>query len=98
MRPRAFFVVGNYLETAPDLVRRMVNEGHIVGNHTYHHYDMSKISDPASFRKELSDVETLFEQTTGAVMKNTTARRRAFTARKTSRWQRTSATGRYFGV
>ena len=67
--PACFFVVGNYLETAPDLVRRMVNEGHIVGNHTYHHYDRSKISDPASFRKELSDVETLFEQTTGEVMK-----------------------------
>ena len=67
--PACFFVVGNYLETAPDLVRRMVNEGHIVGNHTYHHYDMSKISDAASFRKELSDVETLFEQTTGEVMK-----------------------------
>ena len=66
--PACFFVVGNYLETAPELVRRMVNEGHIVGNHTYHHYDMSKISDAASFRKELSDVETLYEQTTGEVM------------------------------
>ena len=65
--PACFFVVGNYLETAPELVRRMVNEGHIVGNHTYHHYDMSKISDAASFRKELSDVETLYEQTTGEV-------------------------------
>ena len=32
--PACFFVVGNYLETAPELVRRMVNEGHIVGNHT----------------------------------------------------------------
>lgn len=66
--PACFFVVGNYLETAPELVRRMVNEGHIVGNHTYHHYDMSKISDAASFQKELSDVETLYEQTTGEVM------------------------------
>ena len=66
--PACFVVVGNYLETAPELVRRMVNEGHIVGNHTYHHYDMSKISDAASFRKELSDVETLYEQTTGEVM------------------------------
>ena len=67
--PACFFVVGNYLETAPELVRRMTNEGHIVGNHTYHHYDMSKIADPASFRKELSDVETLYEQTTGEAMK-----------------------------
>ena len=44
--PAAFFVVGNYLETSPDLVKRMVSEGHIVANHTYHHPDMSKISDP----------------------------------------------------
>lgn len=64
----AFFVVGNYIEQNPDLVRRMLREGHLVGNHTYHHYDMSKISDAASFWKELSDVETLYEQTTGEVM------------------------------
>ncbi len=43
--PAAFFVVGNYLETSPDLVKRMISEGHIVANHTYHHPDMSKISD-----------------------------------------------------
>ena len=67
--PACFFVVGNYLETAPDLVRRMTNEGHIVGNHTYHHYDMSKIADATSFRKELSDVETLYEEITGETMK-----------------------------
>ena len=41
----AFFVVGNYLETSPELVRRMAEEGHTVANHTYHHYDMSQISD-----------------------------------------------------
>ena len=34
----AFFVVGNYIEQNPDLVRRMLREGHLVGNHTYHHY------------------------------------------------------------
>ena len=39
-----FFVVGNFLETSPDLVRRMTQEGHIIGNHTYHHPDMSQIS------------------------------------------------------
>ncbi len=33
--PAAFFVVGNMIESAPDLIRRMVAEGHIVGNHTY---------------------------------------------------------------
>ena len=61
----AFFLVGNYIEKNPDLVRRMVEEGHIVGNHTMHHPDMSKISDPDSFSKELKDLETLFTETTG---------------------------------
>lgn len=64
-----FFVVGNYLETSPELVKRMVEEGHIVGNHTYHHPDMSKISDKQSFEKELKDLENLYTQVTGQTMK-----------------------------
>ena len=63
--PAAFFLVGNYLEKNPDLVRRMVNEGHIVGNHTMHHPDMSKIADRANFEKELLDFEALFTEITG---------------------------------
>ena len=66
--PAAFFLVGNYLETSPDLVKRMVEEGHIVGNHTYHHPDMSQISAKEAFQKELSDLETLFEEITGQPM------------------------------
>lgn len=50
------------------MVKRMVEDGHTVGNHTYHHYDMSKISDPAVFRKEMDDVRTLFQETTGTEM------------------------------
>lgn len=64
----AFFVVGNYIETSPELVKRMVEEGHIVGNHTYHHPDMSKISDKEAFAKELSTLEELYKQTTGQDM------------------------------
>ncbi len=67
--PATFFVVGNYIETAPELVKRMIAEGHTVGNHTYHHPDMSKMSSKESFEKELGDLETLFEQTTGQKMK-----------------------------
>ena len=63
-----FFVVGHFLESAPEQVKRMVEEGHTVGNHTYHHYDMSKISDPAVFRKEMDDVRELFKETTGTEM------------------------------
>ena len=64
----AFFLVGNYIERNADLVRRMVEEGHIVANHTMHHYDMSKLSDKAAFQKELTDLETLFRETTGTEM------------------------------
>ena len=63
--PATFFVVGNYLETSPELVKQMVAEGHTVGNHTFHHPEMSKISDAASFEKELKDVETLYQKITG---------------------------------
>ena len=61
----AFFLVGNYMERNADLVRRMVDEGHIVGNHTMHHYDMSKLTDKAAFQKELTDLEDLFREKTG---------------------------------
>ena len=63
--PAAFFLVGNYIEKNADLVRRMVDEGHIVGNHTMHHPDMSRISEQSAFEKELTDLEDLFRQTTG---------------------------------
>ena len=66
--PAAFFLVGNYMQTHPDLVRRMVSEGHIVGNHTMHHPDMSKIADEAAFRKELEGVEALYKEITGQEM------------------------------
>ena len=66
--PAAFFLVGNYLEKNADLVRRMVEEGHIVANHTMHHYDMSRLTDKASFEKELSDLEELYHQVTGQQM------------------------------
>ena len=61
----AFFLVGNYIEKNADLVRRMVAEGHTVGNHTMHHPDMSKIADRAAFEKELHDLETLYKETAG---------------------------------
>ena len=66
--PAAFFVVGTYIEQNPELVRRMAAEGHTVGNHTWHHYDMSKIADRATFEQELSSVEAAYEQAVGSPM------------------------------
>lgn len=63
--PAAFFLVGNYLEKNPDLVKRMVAEGHIVGNHTMHHPDMSVVRERATLEAELTDFEALFTKITG---------------------------------
>lgn len=60
--PATFFVVGNFLKTSPDLVKRMVKEGHIVGNHTLNHLDASKFSSKEEFQKELSGVEDLYKE------------------------------------
>lgn len=62
--PAAFFVVEPYIKENPDIVLRMVNDGHIVGNHTHHHPNMSA-KDKDSFIKELRDVEAAFLQLTG---------------------------------
>ena len=63
--PAAFFVVGHMIESAPDIVRRMAAEGHVVGNHTFHHPDMSSISQQDAFQKELDSLAQLYQQTTG---------------------------------
>ena len=61
----AFFLVGNYLETKPELVKRMAAEGHIVGNHTFSHPDMSAISTVEAFSDELLKLEKKYKEITG---------------------------------
>lgn len=65
--PAAFFIVGHYLESSPELVKRMCEEGHIVGNHSFHHPDMSSMSE-GEFQEELSQLETLYQETIGEEM------------------------------
>ena len=66
--PAAFFLVGNYIEENQKLVKRMVAEGHTVGNHTMHHPDMSAISEKEAFADELCQLEELFESVTATPM------------------------------
>lgn len=54
--PATFFVTGHYVETEPELVKRMVNDGHIVGNHSYTHPDFTTMS-KEEMKKELDLVE-----------------------------------------
>ena len=60
-----FFVMGHFLESAPDLVKRMKEEGHMVGNHTWHHPDMDTIAEEAKFREELDLVAAKYKEITG---------------------------------
>ncbi len=62
--PATFFLAGHYMEQNADLVRRMVAEGHQVGNHTMHHPDVTKLS-KAEFTREVQDLEALFTELTG---------------------------------
>lgn len=66
--PAAFFVVGNVLKDHPDLIKQIVADGHIIGNHTMTHPNMSSISSRKNFEKELSGVESLYEEIIGEKM------------------------------
>ena len=60
-----FFLVGNYIRTSPDLVKRMIAEGHTVGNHTENHPNMSKIATMEAFRQEIEGLEAIYKEVTG---------------------------------
>ena len=55
--PAVFFVTGHYLQDQPDLVKRMAAEGHIIGNHSWSHPDMTQISDE-QIKEELEKVKS----------------------------------------
>ena len=60
----AFFLVGVNAEHHPGLVRRIVNEGHEIGNHTYYHPDLA-LCWPEHIRLELNATQLLLETITG---------------------------------
>ncbi|MGN0145056.1 MAG: delta-lactam-biosynthetic de-N-acetylase [Clostridium sp.] len=66
--PAAFFVVKPYIDKEPELIKRMVNEGHIVGNHSVHHPSMAQIHDPEKFKAELTGVEDAYKELIGQDM------------------------------
>lgn len=63
-----FFVVGNFLRDNPELIKQMLKGGHTIGNHTFHHPDMSQIATKETFSRELKSVETLYKDITGKSM------------------------------
>lgn len=62
--PACFFVTGHYLLSEPGLVKQMVKEGHIVGNHSWFHPDLTAVSD-ARVKEELEKVHVKTKELTG---------------------------------
>ena len=60
----AFFLVGHYMRSNADLVRRMAAEGHTVANHSMNHPDMTNLS-AAAFAAELTGLEEVYRDITG---------------------------------
>ena len=57
-----FFITGHYLNSHPDLVKRMIEEGHTVGNHTVNHKSLPSLSD-SEIEKEVMDLHrAVFEK------------------------------------
>lgn len=57
-----FFITGHYLNTASDLVKRMIEEGHIVGNHTVNHKCLPNISDDEIKKEVMNLHNAVFEK------------------------------------
>lgn len=64
--PATFFVVGQNVEKYPELVQRIVDEGHQLGNHTYHHVDLLK-SDRKTIEEEIDHTNRVIKAATGTV-------------------------------
>ncbi|RKL66150.1 delta-lactam-biosynthetic de-N-acetylase [Salipaludibacillus neizhouensis] len=62
--PAAFFVTGHYMNEEPELINRMVDEGHIVGNHSNHHPSLPSISEER-LERELNYIKDFYKEITG---------------------------------
>ena len=58
----AFFITGHYLNSASDLVKRMIDEGHIVGNHTVNHKSMPDLTDEKIKEEVMNLHQAVFEK------------------------------------
>lgn len=64
--PGTFFLVGTQVEKFPDTAKRIVDEGHSIGNHSWNHADLSKLS-AAAIREQISKADEAMKQATGVV-------------------------------
>lgn len=67
--PAAFFVTGPYLDKETELIKRMVQEGHIVGNHTINHPSMPEVKSAQKLKEEITGLADRFHDLTGQQMR-----------------------------
>lgn len=67
--PAAFFITAPYAKTQQELIKRMINEGHILGNHTVNHPNLPKLSDAEKIASELNEMNELVLDMYGYEMK-----------------------------
>jgi len=61
----AFFVLSHLVKSETELIRRMVEDGHLVCNHTARHPNMARLKSEEEFQKELKDLEELYAELIG---------------------------------
>lgn len=66
--PATFFLTAHYINSEPELVQKMINEGHIIGNHTASHKSMPEI-DNNTIKTEVMDLHTAVYEKFGYEMK-----------------------------
>lgn len=59
-----FFLIGKNAEENPDLVKRLAEEGHLIGNHTYNHVEITRLSDEEA-KKEIMETDRAISSITG---------------------------------
>lgn len=59
-----FFVTGEHAQLHPDIIKRMSEEGHLIGNHTYSHIQLTK-SNSEEFKEELIKTNEIIKEITG---------------------------------
>ncbi|MCC8437028.1 delta-lactam-biosynthetic de-N-acetylase [Brevibacillus sp. M2.1A] len=62
--PAIFFVTGHFVKEQPELLKRMAQEGHLIGNHSWSHPDMTTVPNQ-KIKDELTKVSNAVQQVTG---------------------------------
>ena len=67
-----FFLTRNYIKNEADFIRDLVKHGHVIGNHTWHHYDMTTLANSSKvddFVKEITETSKTYMEVVGEPMK-----------------------------